>query len=64
LLPTLSRLTPAPADRRGGSDTTSRTPRSRTQGNIYHDATTPKLTYLSETNSLVICDFDVGAEHR
>jgi hypothetical protein len=30
--------------------------------NFYHNAAKPKLTYLLEINSIVICDFDVGAE--
>jgi len=30
--------------------------------NFYHSATKPKLTYFLETNSIVICDFGVGAE--
>jgi len=30
--------------------------------NFYHSATKAKLTYFLETNSIVICDFGVGAE--
>src|SRR5262249_38970920 len=39
------------------SDMTPRSPRSAsTRQQFYHGATTPDLTYPSQTNSLVICD--------